>query len=78
MKPWYAMSESVRGIPITRFVASWYVGGGIQSIHLVRKWLKTLIIDGEHLTDEEVDTIAECTVNGKLELESSAKNFLAK
>ncbi len=78
MTPWYAMSKDVRGIPITRFVASWYIGGGNRSIHLVRKWLKTLIIDGEHLTDEEVETIAQCTVNGKLELESSVKRFLAE
>jgi len=78
MKPWYAMSESVRGIPMTRFVASWYIGGGYQNIHQVRKWLKSLIIDGEQLTDEEIEVIAQCIVNGKLELESSAKRFLAK
>ena len=78
MKPWYAMSESIRGIPVTRYVASWYIGGGIRSINSVRKWLKSLMIDGEHLTDEEVETIAQCTVNGKLELEVSAKRFLAK
>lgn len=76
MKPWYLASESIRNIPITRYVASWYVGGGTQSIHRVREWLKTLIIDGEHLNEEEVELIATCAVNGKLELEGSVKRFL--
>lgn len=76
MKPWYLASENIKNIPITRYIASWYIGGGKRSIHQIRKWLKTLIIDGEPLNDEEVELIAECAVNGKLELEESVKRFL--
>lgn len=76
MKPWYLASENVRNIPITRYIASWYIGGGNRSIHQIREWLKTLIIDEEHLTDEEIELIAECAVNGKIELEVSVKRFL--
>ena len=78
MTPWYLASDMIKGIPITRYIAAWYIGGGTQSIHRVRAWLRTLIIDGERLTDDEVETIAECTVTGKLELEESAKRFLKK
>lgn len=77
MAPWYLASDMIKGIPITRYIASWYIAGGTQSIHRVREWLKTLIIDGEHLSDDEIDLIAECTVTGKLELEGSAKRFLS-
>ena len=78
MTPWYAMSKDIRGIPVTRYVASWYIGGGKRSINQVRKWLATLIINGEHLSGEEIEELAQCIVNGKLELEVSAKRFLAQ
>ena len=78
MKPWHAMSKSVRGIPITRYIASWYNVGGTSRNRSIREWLQTLVVDEEHLTKEEVDTIVNCAITGKLELESSAKRFLAK
>ena len=78
MTPWYLTSETIKNIPITRYIASWYIAGGNRSIHRIREWLKTLIIDGEHLSDDEIELIAECAVNGKLELEGSAKRFLSK
>lgn len=75
MKAWYEMSESINGIPVTRYVASWYIAGGKQNIHKVREWLKSLVINDRHLTNEEVELIAMCTVTGKLELQESAKKF---
>ena len=42
MKAWYEMSESINGIPVTRYVASWYIAGGKQNIHAVREWLRSL------------------------------------
>lgn len=76
MKPWYAMSEDVNGIPITRYIASWYRAGGGKGVQSIRAWLSTLIINDRPLTDEEIETIAECAVTGKLELEASAKRFI--
>lgn len=75
MKAWYEMSESINGIPVTRYVASWYIAGGRPNIHAVRDWLRSLVINGRNLTDDEVELIAECTVNGKLELQELAKKF---
>lgn len=75
MKAWYEMSESINGIPVTRYVASWYIAGGKQNIHAVREWLKSLVINDRHLTNDEVELIAMCTVTGKLELQESAKKF---
>lgn len=66
----------VRGIPVTRYIASWYIAGGDDDIHKVRKWLKSLVINGSNLSDYEVEHLAECVVNGKLELEESAKKFV--
>lgn len=71
MKPWYMASEWINGIPLTRYIASWYIGGGDDNIHTVREWLRSLVINGRHLTEEEVALIAEATVTGKLELEDS-------
>lgn len=76
MKPWYAWSDSVRGIPVTRYVASWYIAGGKQNYIQVRAWLESLFSD-EPLNEDELYELAECIVNGKLELQEHAKAFIA-
>lgn len=73
---WYLASRTVKGIPITRYIVSWYNSGGTDDYSLIVKWLKTLAINGQALSEEEVHLIASCAVNGMLELESSAKKFL--
>ena len=76
VKPWYLASETVRGIPITRYIDSWYRVGGKCYYGKMKEWLKSLDFDGEHLTDDEVMLIVECARNGKLELEETAKQFV--
>ncbi len=76
MNLWYMASDEVRGIPITRYVASWYIAGGKHSPVQVREWLKSLIINDEHLNEDEVALLFECILNGKLELEESVKRFI--
>lgn len=76
MAEWYSMSEKVRGIPVTRYIASWYRSGGTNYRSELADWLRTLVVDGEPLTNEEVDLIADCATIGKLELELSAKKWL--
>lgn len=42
-------------------------------------WLRSLVIDGEKLTEAEIDEIWSGTIifeNGKLELQESAKQFI--
>lgn len=75
MKAWYEMSEQINEIPVTRYVASWYIAGGKQNIYAARKWLQSLVINDRHLTEDEVELIAQCIVTGKLELQESAKKF---
>lgn len=74
-KVWYEASEDINGIPLTRYIASWYIAGGKRNIHAIREWLRTLVINGRNLTEDEVQLIADCTVSGKLELEESVKAF---
>lgn len=76
VKPWYLASETVKGIPITRYIASWYRVGGKNHYEKMEEWLKSLNVDGQPLTDDEVVLIVECARNGKLELEVTAKRFI--
>ena len=74
----------IRGIHISRYIASWVrVGGTIGRAHrhlgnscAFTDWLRTLEIDNEHLTDDEVWQIYRFATNGKLELQESAKRFI--
>ncbi len=76
MSPWYLASDMINGIPLTRYIASWYIAGGTPYRPKIRKWLESLIINGRHLTEEEVEVITECVAIGKLELQESAKKFV--
>ena len=77
-------NKIVRGIHMSRYIASWMKSGGTFTRNLwngevaFRAWLGTLIIDGDRLTEDEIREIRNYADNGKLELETSAKLFLGK
>lgn len=69
------------GLHPTRFIMSWVRAGGTFSHRGIGyddfwDWLKTLIIDGKPLSDNDVDHIMFLANNGKMELEHSAKTYL--
>ncbi len=81
----------IKGIHVSRYIASWYNVGGTRVRYFNKTepthrriettfadWLRTLIINGEHLTEDEVRYITNFAENGKLELEHSAEKFLEK
>lgn len=72
-------NNTVNNIHKSRYVSSWInVGGTLdrRGRGLFRKWLKTLVIDGRPLTDDEIMEIITYASDGKLELETNAKLFL--
>lgn len=71
-------NKTIEGIYISRFIASWENAGGNcrKDFVLFRKWLSSLIINGRHLTENEILDILFLAGNGKLELEDSAKAFI--
>ena len=74
----------IKGIFISQYIAAWIkTKRPIETAcrcedayGLFIGWLKSLVINGEHLTDDEVWRIYEFTQNGNLELDESAKRFL--
>lgn len=78
---WTNMTEC--GLHPTRIIMSWIRVGGTFNRRGVgyddfRDWLKTLIIDGKPLSDNDVDHIVHLAQNGKMELEYSAREYLNK
>lgn len=71
-------NKDIEGIYISRFIASWQKSGGNcrKDYGLFKEWLKSLIINDRHLTDNEIRAICFIADNGKMELETSAKAFL--
>lgn len=63
----------IRGIHKSRYCASWMRAVGVKFNRGFKEWLKTLVIDGEHLTEDEIQEIWLFATNGKLELQESAK-----
>lgn len=60
-------------IHYSRYIASWLKAGGkITRCGLFQKWLK----EKEELTDEEIYEITDLALNGKLELQESAKYYM--
>lgn len=62
----------------TRYIMSWVRVGGQLGLHgegvgEFRKWLTSM-----NLKDEDIEDIVFLATNGKLELESSAREFLNK
>lgn len=79
MSEWQNMTES--GLHPTRIIMSWVRVGGTFSrrgdgYDDFRDWLKTLIIDGKPLSENDVNHIIFLASNGKMELEYSAKTYL--
>lgn len=69
-------NKLIRNIHVSRYIASWVkVGGSVDSLGF-ELWLERLLIDGEHLTEDEIMYIRNFARNGKLELETNAKLFL--
>lgn len=67
-------NRKIKGIYKSRYVASfWNVGG--YKLHL-EGWLRQLKIDGETLTDEEIQEIVFYARSGKKELEENANAYL--
>lgn len=74
-------NKIIRNIHCSRYVASYVkAGGSLRSREAWRfkGWLKSLVIDDEKLSDDEVLYIYNYGTNGKLELEEHAKRFLAE
>lgn len=79
MNEWENKTEC--GIHPTRFIMSWVRMGGTFSRRGLgyddfKDWLKTLIIDGRPLSEDDIYHITFLASNGKMELEDSAKNFI--
>lgn len=74
-------NETENGIHVTRFIMSWVrMGGKLRTgkdYDNFEAWLKTLIVDGKNLSDQDVNHILDLSKNGKMELEYLAKQFLA-
>lgn len=63
------------GVPYVRYIASWISQGGeivTDDDCLFTKWLR----EKEQLTEEEVLDILWMAINGKYELEKSAREFI--
>ena len=70
-------NKQIRGIHATRYIMSWVREGGRfdrhgKGIDDFRKWLSSV-----GLSEDEIHYIEILAQNGKLELEKSAKEFLA-
>ena len=71
----------IKNIHKSRYIASWCnIGGSLEGKWRwqFRDWLRSLVIDGEHLTEDEVMSIYYYATNGKMELESNARLFLIR
>ncbi len=74
-------NKTAEGIHYSRFIASWIRSGGDGRYmgHFGSKfdrWLRTLVINGRYLTEDEMRDIRNLAGNGKLELETSAERFI--
>jgi len=74
-------NKLINGIHVSRYIISWVKSGG--KLYINRRynyrfieWLRSLNINGRHLTEEELDYIYRFASNGKLELENQAREFL--
>lgn len=70
-------------IHATRFIMSWVREGGElkrngRGYDEFEAWLRSLIIDGKHLSDQDVNHILDLAKTGKMEFEFSAREFIKK
>ena len=67
-------NKIIGDIHASRYIASWVrEGGSVQHTRDMDKWLKTL-----GLSERDRNHITYLATNGKLELEYSARRFLAE
>lgn len=69
-------NTKIHGINKSRYVASWIKADAAS--RQFKEWLKTLVIDGTQLTDDEIRQIYNFATNGKFELQASAIKFIAE
>lgn len=67
-------NSKIKGIHISRYIASW-ANTGFPINSLFGDWLETLEIDGERLTEDEIDRIWNFAKCGKCEFQLSAKVY---
>jgi len=73
----------IKGIHCSRYIASWHktkmpiahASRGYNDSTIFIEWLRTLVINGEKLSEDEIWRIQKFATNGKLELEANARAF---
>jgi hypothetical protein len=72
-------NKTVEGIYYSRFIASWMkvTGKKIRWNDEFADWLSLVEINGRRLTEDEIIDIQDLATNGKLELETSIRNYLS-
>lgn len=68
----------IKGIHISRYIASWLNVTGGRSSKSMLAWLEQLEVDGERLTLDEIWRILNFARSGRFELESDAERFIGK
>lgn len=75
----------IHGIHVSRYLASFYNSlmllrpkDGKMRVPYFYEWLEQLTIDGEKLTEEEIEQIYNWAVCGKLELETNAEKYIIR
>ena len=68
-------NKRIKGVHISRYLASYISNTGMFRLYQFEEWLRTLVLNGERLTDEEIGEIKEFAALGKMEFEYAAKEF---
>ena len=78
MKYDWLSNPLINDIYASRYIASYTeVMGQIEPTPF-RQWLKSLVINGEPLSSEDVEFLVDRACSGKLELEEHARRFFDK
>ena len=72
------LNTKVHGWHKSRYIASWANVGGKFDDGRFKKWLLSIEFEDGHMTKDEAIAIVRFARGGKLEFESSAKEFLSK
>lgn len=71
-------NKQIKGIHISRYLVSYISQTGIFAIWQFEDWLRTLVLNDEKLSEDEIREIIQFAAMGKLELETAAKSFAEK
>ena len=73
----YSWDENplINGIYASRYIASYMNEIGTIYPRPFRQWLKSLIVNGEPLSEEDIDFLVNRALDGKLELEEHVRRF---